>query len=427
MRAKQLADAFATAFIENRSSVPACEGRASARERPRRNSTTPPRGKTRPPATASYSASGSFKPWSRCRAATPSRSIARLWMPRFAPKPRRNAIFAALMSLVLAIGAASASTGLTEATHHRGSGGRVQPPLDRDASDRRRCGARTSRAAIDCAAVSGGLPQSADECGAGIARPPSQDPSRLQRHTREGKSTVARSLGLVYAEAGLSVALVEADVRRPTVSASLDVEVQVGLTEVIAGQLSLRMPCTAWTTPAATLPGTHWRGRRWSALPTPRRADACTSYPAAVSRPNPPVMLGSTRMQDVLKWLAHHYDMVIIDSPPLLVVSDAVPLIALADRTLVVVRLGETWREAAKRVGEVISRVPEARPLGVIANGVQPPATCRRLPVLTATRPRHRDPDACAPSSKVSQMLGLQLVLRHRCGRGASRTCARRC
>ena len=64
--------------------------------------------------------------------------------------------------------------------------------------------------------------------------------------------------------------------------------------------------------------------------------------------------------------------MVIIDSPPLLVVSDAVPLIALADGTLVVVRLGETLREAAKRVGEVISRVPEARPLGVIANGVNP-------------------------------------------------------
>ena len=83
-------------------------------------------------------------------------------------------------------------------------------------------------------------------------------------------------------------------------------------------------------------------------------------------------MLGSTQMQDVLECARTPHDMVIIDSPPLLVVSDAVPLIAIADATLVVVRLGETLREAAKRVGKVISRVPEARPLGVIANGVNP-------------------------------------------------------
>jgi protein-tyrosine kinase len=88
--------------------------------------------------------------------------------------------------------------------------------------------------------------------------------------------------------------------------------------------------------------------------------------------PNPPVMLGSDRMSGLLEELRNEYDIVLIDSAPLLVVSDAVPLISGADGTIIVARVGETLRDAAKRVREVLSRVPNANPLGVVANQASP-------------------------------------------------------
>jgi Mrp family chromosome partitioning ATPase len=82
------------------------------------------------------------------------------------------------------------------------------------------------------------------------------------------------------------------------------------------------------------------------------------------------VLLGSERMRQLLDEVREDFDIVLLDSPPLLVVSDAVPLISLADGTIVVARLGETLRDAAKRVGDVLSRIPSANPLGVVANQV---------------------------------------------------------
>ena len=84
------------------------------------------------------------------------------------------------------------------------------------------------------------MPKPADERGALVVDRPVKTFLICSGTPGEGKSTVARSLGLVYAEAGLSAALVEADVRRPTVSASLDMDSSVGLTEVIAGHVAAR-------------------------------------------------------------------------------------------------------------------------------------------------------------------------------------------
>jgi Mrp family chromosome partitioning ATPase len=87
--------------------------------------------------------------------------------------------------------------------------------------------------------------------------------------------------------------------------------------------------------------------------------------------PNPPGVLGSDRMRDVLTQLRQNFDIVLIDTPPLLTVSDAVPLISAADGTLLISRLNQTERGAAKRITQLIDRIPDATVLGVVANDVE--------------------------------------------------------
>ena len=98
---------------------------------------------------------------------------------------------------------------------------------------------------------------------------------------------------LVYAEAGLSVALVEADVRRPTVSASLDVEAPDGLTEVIAGQITLRDAMHR-----VNYAGGHASMARTGVVDGGSATHAAEGgrlhvLPSGGEPPNPPVMLGS--------------------------------------------------------------------------------------------------------------------------------------
>jgi Mrp family chromosome partitioning ATPase/capsular polysaccharide biosynthesis protein len=371
--AAQLANGFATAFIANRSSVLRAKV-VRARQAAQKELDETPAGpgtriarenlsqRVRQLQTVESLPSGNAEQVDRAPLGA-----------QVAPKPRRNAIFAALMSLLLAIGAAfglnrfdrrlrtidalegafnlpllGTLPAVGEAAPHE-SGQPAIAPLFREACRSLRTNIELSSLdrPVKTLLVCSGTPG-------------------------EGKSTVARSLALVYAEAGLRAALIEADVRRPTVSGSLDVDAEVGLTEVIAGQVDLDdvLYSIDYSGGHAALARTGVS----EAGDSEKVADRGTLHvlPSGGEPPNPPVMLASRQMQDVLNSLVSNHDIVIIDSPPLLVVSDAVPLIGLADATLVVARLGETLRDAAKRVGNVISRVPDARALGVIANGVNP-------------------------------------------------------
>jgi Mrp family chromosome partitioning ATPase len=81
-------------------------------------------------------------------------------------------------------------------------------------------------------------------------------------------------------------------------------------------------------------------------------------------------VLGTERVQTLLARLKSEYDIVLIDSAPLLVVSDAVSLMSVADAIVVVAAVNETYRDAAKRLQAVLARVPNANPVGVVANRV---------------------------------------------------------
>ncbi|YAL84092.1 polysaccharide biosynthesis tyrosine autokinase [Dermacoccaceae bacterium W4C1] len=159
----------------------------------------------------------------------------------------------------------------------------------------------------------------------------------------EGKSTVAANLARVLAESGQPVVLVDADLRRPTVSNIFDVDGSVGLTQVLAGTVSV----------TEALQETAKNLRVLSAGQIP---------------PNPSELLGSERMHQLLLALRENY-MVILDAPPLLPVTDAALLTARADGALLVIASTDTREEHLKRAVNNLERVG-GRILGAVLNRV---------------------------------------------------------
>jgi capsular exopolysaccharide synthesis family protein len=167
----------------------------------------------------------------------------------------------------------------------------------------------------------------------------------------EGKTTIARNLALAMAEANSSVVLVEADLRAPTLARSLGIEVTEGLAGVLASEASLS-----------------------DALVSVAFDDDVQGTLSVLSAgghaSNPPAILGSRRMQELLELLAQDHDMVIIDSPPLLAVSDTLPLLPLADGILLVGRTGVTTRDAVYGVQRLLARSPSSPVLGLVADDI---------------------------------------------------------
>jgi polysaccharide biosynthesis transport protein len=158
----------------------------------------------------------------------------------------------------------------------------------------------------------------------------------------EGKSTSCANLAISLAQAGLKVILVEADLRRPQISDYMGIESSVGLTSVLIGRVDLSDAIQPWGGDGLLF-----------VLP-------CGPIP-----PNPAELLGSQGMADLLRRLEASADIVLIDTPPLLPVTDAAVLAALADGAMLVVRSGKTRREQVKAAAAALSAVG-ARVLGVV-------------------------------------------------------------
>jgi capsular exopolysaccharide synthesis family protein len=160
---------------------------------------------------------------------------------------------------------------------------------------------------------------------------------------REGKTTVAVNLAVALAEAGAAVALVEADLRRPSVADRMGLEGGSGLTDVLIGRAGIGEVIHQYGT----------GGRLWvltsGALP-----------------PNPSELLGSEQMRTTLKEL-QRVTFVIIDAPPLLPVTDAAVLAALTDGAILVTAVSSTRREQVRLAVERLEAVG-GRLLGVVAN-----------------------------------------------------------
>lgn len=200
---------------------------------------------------------------------------------------------------------------------------------------------------------------------------------------REGKSTVTRNLALAYREAGLEVCVIDADLRRPSIAELLNVPNVPGLTDVVIGDETLAdslKRAAAGVPGLRTLARLHRGSESIRARPFLDAAGEPTALepevgsvvvlPSGPEPANPPVVLGSDQMRSVLASLGESFDVVLIDTSPLLAVSDAVPLLSMADGIIVVTRLAMTTTDAAENVVDQIRRVPGANLIGVVANDV---------------------------------------------------------
>lgn len=166
---------------------------------------------------------------------------------------------------------------------------------------------------------------------------------------KDGKTTVATRLAIVMARAGQDVILVDADLRRAQVSAKLGIGRTAGLESVLAGDTELSDALVDY--PLDGLSRGHLR-----------------VLPAGPPPPDPSALISSPRMQSVLQTLVDESDVVIIDTPAALAVSDPLPLMGSVSGIVLVARMNTSTRERIRRLQRMISSA-HGTLLGVVATG----------------------------------------------------------
>lgn len=159
----------------------------------------------------------------------------------------------------------------------------------------------------------------------------------------EGKTSTATNLAIALAQTGLRVLLVDGDLRRPKVASVLGLERSVGLTTVLVGRSELQDSIQKHTDS-----GIYFL----ASGPIP---------------PNPTEVLQSRAAQELFTRVSQMFDMVIIDGPPLLPVSDAAIMARDVDGAILVVRHGKTTKEQLKQAALRLNQV-DANLLGVMVN-----------------------------------------------------------
>jgi capsular exopolysaccharide synthesis family protein len=175
---------------------------------------------------------------------------------------------------------------------------------------------------------------------------------------QDGKTTVAVRLAVATARAGTRVVLVEADLRRPQVAQRLGLDESAeGLASVLAGHRQLSEVLIDYPLADDSHVGATPGGR-------------LRVLPAGAVPPNPSELIGSEKMQRVVADLEAQSDLVLIDTPALLAVSDALPLLPGASGVVIVARLSRTTRSAIRRLQQIVGTANGVL-LGAVATGTR--------------------------------------------------------
>jgi polysaccharide biosynthesis transport protein len=146
----------------------------------------------------------------------------------------------------------------------------------------------------------------------------------------EGKTTTVANLAIALTDGGAKVVVVDADLRQPKLAPTMGLEGAVGLSDVLIGRVSLDDALQPWGTGKLRV------------------------LPAGQIPPNPSELLGSQSMTDILKTLTDWFDIVLIDAPPLLPVSDAAILSKRTGGAVVIAAAGKTHRNQLKGALDVL-------------------------------------------------------------------------
>lgn len=161
----------------------------------------------------------------------------------------------------------------------------------------------------------------------------------------EGKTTTAINTAISLSQLGSSVLLIDADLRRPTVHRVFKMGQSHGLSTFLSRQVEIDpLIHKLWVPNLSVLP--------------------CGPIP-----PNPAELISSERMRSLLKILSEKYDHILIDSPPLINVTDPVILSTMVDGTILVVQAGRSTRDVVRRARQELNSVG-AKVFGVVLNNL---------------------------------------------------------
>jgi capsular exopolysaccharide synthesis family protein len=161
----------------------------------------------------------------------------------------------------------------------------------------------------------------------------------------DGKTTTAVNTGVSLAQLGSKVLLIDCDLRRPTLHRALRISKQPGLSAYLSSD----------SQPEEVV------------LPT--RVPHLSAITCGPVPPNPAELLASERMRELLAWASQHYEHVILDSPPLLSVTDPVILSTRVDGVILVVQAGRSTRDIVRRARQELNHVG-AKVFGVVLNNL---------------------------------------------------------
>ena len=162
----------------------------------------------------------------------------------------------------------------------------------------------------------------------------------------EGKTSITTLESIVFALNGSRVLLIDSDLRRPSVHLRFRIANKIGLTSVLTGKSILEEAIV----PVPALPNLHL-------------------LPAGPIAPMPAELLGSLQMQRLVESLRSKYDFILIDTPPVLTVTDAAVLVSVSDGVVLVLRYAQASRNVVARASEILLR-SGAHLLGVVLNAV---------------------------------------------------------
>ncbi|WP_254254283.1 CpsD/CapB family tyrosine-protein kinase [Macrococcoides canis] len=161
-----------------------------------------------------------------------------------------------------------------------------------------------------------------------------------------GKSTTAANIAVAYAQAGKNVLLIDGDLRKPTVQYTFETKNVFGLSNLITDQININQ--AVQNTQVENL-------------------SIMTSGPIP---PNPSELLASKRFKELLSNFEEYFDMIIIDTPPVLAVTDAVIMSTLVDGTILVTNVETNNKHHLMKAKEVLQK-SDANILGIVLNNVE--------------------------------------------------------